>query len=63
MTIVNNGGILTVTNTGNGIVAINNICTAAVTVTNTGNGNITVFASGAAPVVLTYTDGVDHTYP
>jgi hypothetical protein len=61
--VLNNGQLVTATNTGNGVVTIINTCTAAVTVTNTGNGNITVNATGSLPITLTYSDGVDHTYP
>jgi len=61
--ILNNGQILTATNTGNGVITINSTCTGAVTVNNTGNGNITVNATGTTPITLTYTDGLNHTYP
>jgi hypothetical protein len=61
--ILNNGQVLTATNTGNGVITINSTCTGTVTVTNTGNGNITVNATGSTPITLSYSDGLDHTYP
>ena len=61
--IVNNGGVLTATNTGNGLVTINSDATGAVTVTNTGNGKVTVNATGAAAITITHTGNEDYTYP
>ncbi len=61
--ILNNGQVLTATNTGDGVITINSTCTGAVTVTNTGDGNITVNATGSTPITLSYSDGLNHTYP
>ena len=61
--IVNNGGVLTATNTGNGLVTINSDATGAVTVTNTGNGRVTVYATGAEAITITHTGDEDFTYP
>ena len=63
MHIVNNGQVLTATNTGNGVMVIRSTAIGAVTVTNTGNGRVTVTATGAAAITVTHSGDDDFTYP
>jgi hypothetical protein len=61
--IVNNGGAVTATNTGNGTMSIFSDCTAAVTVTKTGNGFTLVNVTGTSAIAYTIDGDGDYTYP